>query len=350
MADGTKPLEAWSRRRWLATMGTVAATSMGAASGTGVAATASSPTSPASLPSWRDGPTRDAVRKLLAQVTQEGSSAHVPVADRHAVFALDGALMPERPSGVFLQLRTALGNAMRTRPELIGQPDVQALLSGDLSWFASRGGARTAWELMADLHEGLSVDRMVFEVAQFLELAEHPTLKRPFRSVAYPPMLELLSALREAQFTCWLVTTGPMAYARGVGGAMFGMRAPQCIGSRLATRLDLSLERSRLVYTGRLESVNDREQRPAHIDLHLGQRPVLAVGSIGSASDLAMLRYSQERNGPSLQCLVHHDDAEREFAYDEADGASLGMARRYGFQVISMRRDWASVFAPVAGG
>lgn len=344
MEHGTKTFEAWSRRRWLgatsALVGSVmASTAQGASS-----------TATASLPSWREGPAREAVLTMLNKVVQEGSTTYVPPADRHAVFALDGALIPEKPLGVFLQLRTALGSAMRTRPELAGQPNVQALLDGDVAWFVTRGGTRAAYELMADLHEGLSVDRMVYEVAQFLNLADHPTLKRSFRTVAYQPMLELLAALREAQFSCWLVTAGPLAYARGVGGAMFGMRAPQCIGSRLGTRLDLSLERSRLVYTGRLESLNDRDQRPAHIDLHIGQRPLLTVGSVAAAADLAMLRYGQERNGPSLQLLVQHDDAEREFAYEEPDGASLGMARRYGFQVVSIKRDWASVFAPMVGG
>jgi hypothetical protein len=36
---------------------------------------------------------------------------------------------------------------------------------------------------------------------------------------------------------------------------------------------------------------------------------------------------------------VDQDAPERECSYDERDGASLGAARRYGFTVISIKRD-----------
>jgi hypothetical protein len=50
-----------------------------------------------------------------------------------------------------------------------------------------------------------------------------------------------------------------------------------------------------------------------------------------------------------LRLLLHHDDAEREFAYDRDFALSplaeaLDHAADYGIRVVSMKDDWATVF------
>jgi hypothetical protein len=64
-----------------------------------------------------------------------------------------------------------------------------------------------------------------------------------------------------------------------------------------------------------------------------------------------MLDYVLGGTGPSIALLVDHDDAEREYAYEgragsfDTDGSLVDEARRLGCTVVSMRRDWATVFA-----
>ncbi len=42
--------------------------------------------------------------------------------------------------------------------------------------------------------------------------------------------------------------------------------------------------------------------------------------------------------------LVHHDDAEREFAYDEGAEKALAAAKANGWTVVSMKEDFRTVF------
>ena len=49
------------------------------------------------LPSWNDGPAKEAILAFIARVTQEGSSDFLPLAERIAVFDNDGCLWPENP-------------------------------------------------------------------------------------------------------------------------------------------------------------------------------------------------------------------------------------------------------------
>ena len=102
---------------------------------------------------------------------------------------------------------------------------------------------------------------------------------------------------------------------------------------------------------GELNSFDDREVKPQNIGLHIGRRPILAFGN--SDGDLAMLRYTKAGPGARLALLVHHDDAEREFAYDRDFKLSplteaLDKAAEYGITLVSMKRDWKTVFGGAA--
>lgn len=57
-----------------------------------------------------------------------------------------------------------------------------------------------------------------------------------------------------------------------------------------------------------------------------------------------MLRYSQGREGRSLQLVIDHNDDVREFAYAEDDNASLNAAKENDWIVISMKDDWSQIY------
>ena len=96
-----------------------------------------------------------------------------------------------------------------------------------------------------------------------------------------------------------------------------------------------------------LNNFDDREAKALNIGLHIGRRPLLAFGN--SDGDLAMMRYAKSGSGARLALLLHHDDAEREAAYDREFRISplaeaLDRAEDYGITVVSMKRDWKVVF------
>jgi len=59
----------------------------------------------------------------------------------------------------------------------------------------------------------------------------------------------------------------------------------------------------------------------------------------------AALEYSKGRVWRSFQLLINHDDETREYAYAEKDNFSLDAAKKNGFTVVNIKRDWQTVFA-----
>jgi hypothetical protein len=82
--------------------------------------------------------------------------------------------------------------------------------------------------------------------------------------------------------------------------------------------------------------IDDGPGKPVHIWARVGRLPLLAAGN--ADGDIAMLESSR------LSVLVHHDDGEREFAYDGGAERALAAAAERGWTVISMRDDFAEIF------
>ena len=128
---------------------------------------------------------------------------------------------------------------------------------------------------------------------------------------------------------------------------VYGIPPEQVIGSSNKTALEMRDSRPVLMKLAELRSFDDREEKVVNIHMHIGRRPILAFGN--SDGDLAMMRYALSGAGARLALLLHHDDAEREFAYDREFRLSplaeaLDHADDYGFTVVSMKQDWKTVF------
>jgi hypothetical protein len=129
---------------------------------------------------------------------------------------------------------------------------------------------------------------------------------------------------------------------------VYGIPREQVIGSSAKLRYDVTDSGGvSLMKLPELNSFDDREAKPLNIGLHIGRRPVLVFGN--SDGDLPMIRYAKSGRGPRLALLLHHDDAEREAAYDREFRLSplaeaLDKAEDYGITVVSMERDWKEVF------
>ena len=105
-----------------------------------------------------------------------------------------------------------------------------------------------------------------------------------------------------------------------------------------------------LVRQPKVHFIDDGPGKPVGINEYIGRRPVLAFGN--SDGDFQMLEWTTAGTGTRLGLLVHHDDAEREVAYDRdspvgklAKGLDEGPAR--GWLIVSMKDDWNSVFKPL---
>jgi hypothetical protein len=156
----------------------------------------------------------------------------------------------------------------------------------------------------------------------------------------------LLQYLRANGFKTYICSGGGVDFMRVVSQEFYGIPPEQVIGSSMKKTFHFAPQGCYLERTGKLSEINDKEEKPVNIDLQIGIKPLLAAGNERTGGDIAMLTYSKSRKGPSLQLLVNHNDAKREFSYEEADNASLKNAADHGWTVISIKDDWNQVFAP----
>ncbi|MFC4628161.1 haloacid dehalogenase-like hydrolase [Promicromonospora alba] len=297
------------------------------------------------LPSWRPGPTRDAVLGFLADASS------IPPEDRVAYFDNDGTLWCERPTYVQYEFfLDALRRRVHGDPALAEEAEFRAVLAGDASAVGEIGLERVALAL-AGLFRGISPGAFTREVRAFLRSGTHPTLGRPLSDLRYGPMLELVEALRGLDFTVGVVTGGGTEFVRSVSEELYGVPPERVVGTMIAYDLEEDAHgRPALRRTGRvLGDVNEGAAKVTNIQTQLGRPPVLAAGN--STGDTQLLEWAAAAEGPHLSLLVDHDDPDREFAYaSEAQSFAAGepittTARRLGWTVISMKDDWASVFA-----
>lgn len=307
------------------------------------ACTAPAPVDP--LPSWNEGPTKQGILDFVAKVTTPGSADFVPEAERIAAFDNDGTLWQERPTVEVVFLLTRLKAMAEADPRLMRDPAVKAALARDKEYF-HEAGMPAILELFNLVYGGRSQDEFVAEARAFLAEARDPANGKKFTELTYQPMLELLAFLRAKGFQTWICSGGTREMIRLVSDTLYGIPPERVIGSAVQLTWKEQDGTWILWREPHLLTMNDKEGKPVNLNLALGRAPILAAGNEGGHGDIAMLTYSSQRPGPSLQLIVNHDDAARETAYQEPDSGSLKAAAAGKWTVISMKNDWRTVYRP----
>ncbi|MFM9106283.1 MAG: HAD family hydrolase [Chloroflexota bacterium] len=299
------------------------------------------------LPSWNDGPAKQAILGFVASVTAEGGPGFVPAEDRVAVFDNDGTLWAEQPA--YTQALFALDEVRRlapAHPEWSGSEPWDSVLSGDPKRIAalSKDDLVTVFGVATT---GMTVDEYAANVAAWVGAATHPVLKLPIAGTVYQPQLELLDYLEANGFATWIVSGGGVDFMRVFAEDAYGIPPERIIGSATAVEFRDIDGAPTLVKLPELGIYNDKEAKPVNIYQSIGKRPVLACGN--SDGDRQMLEYTAAGDGSRLMILVHHDDAAREFAYDREGhvgrlDAAWDEAVARGWTVVSMKDDWATIF------
>jgi hypothetical protein len=300
---------------------------------------------PDPLPSWQDSPVKAAIVASVQQATTEGGAGYIPPRDRIATFDNDGTLWCEQPLGQGVFIVDQLKAQLEATPALATQPVIVAILEGDKDYFAQPDALAELVQVLGALSANMPQAEFDRQAVAFLETATHPQFNVHYTEMGYLPQVELLTYLRANGFQTWICSGGGIDFIRLLSEAMYGIVPQQVIGS--------SLEKDYRQVNGEgviwrlpdIDLVNDKEGKPVGIDRAIGQPPVFACGNVRSGGDIAMLTYSQSAPYPSFQLLINHDDAVREFAYSEPDNASLNAARQNGWQVVSMKTDWKTIFS-----
>lgn len=302
------------------------------------------------LPSWNDGPAKLAITTFVERVTTEGSPDFVPVEERIATFDNDGTLWVEQP--VYFQVAFAFQRikAMAAdHPEWNDKQPYKAVIEGDEKALAATG-EKGLLEVVAATHAGMTTDEFSGWVLDWTKTDQHPRFKRPYIELVYQPMLEVLGYLRANGFKTFIVSGGGIDFMRPWTEKVYGIPPEQVIGSSGVTEFRLTEDgKPELIKTSKAQFVDDGPGKPVGIQQHIGRWPIIAFGN--SDGDLEMLQYVSGGPGARLALYVHHDDAEREYAYDRASlvgklDKGLDEASAKGWPVISMKRDWKQIFPP----
>src|SRR5215207_19456 len=304
------------------------------------------------LRSWNDGAALAAIRDFVARVTAEGSPEFLPVAERVAVFDNDGTLWCEKPMpielGFILQRLAAMAEQ---DPALRERQPWKAAYDRDYHWLGeviTKHYAGDDSELKVVLggvlqaFAGMDVEAYQVAAHGFLHQGRHPTLDRHFFRCGYKPMVELLEYLTANGFSCYIASGGDRDFMRPVTERIYGIPAERVIGTSNALRYEPDEHGGTIVYLAEPDYFNDGPTKPLRIWSRIGRRPVLAAGN--SNGDIEMLQFAGGPSRPGLSLLVLHDDPEREFDYVAGAERALEAARANGWTVVSVKRDWATVF------
>jgi len=299
------------------------------------------------LPSWQDGPTRQAITDFVAAVTTEEGPDFVPPSERIAVFDNDGTLWVEQP--MYVQLAFVL-DRLKTlapeHPEWQQEQPFKAALEGDTATVGD-AGLEGLMQLLMATHAGMTSVEFEQIASDWIAQARHPRFERPYTELVYQPMLELLSYLREHGFKTFIVSGGGVAFMRPWTERVYGIPPEQVVGSRIAQEYVVEDGEPALVRKAEIAFIDDKTGKPVGIQDHIGRRPILAFGN--SDGDYQMLEWTTAGAGRRLGLILHHDDAAREYAYDRNShfgklDKGLDDAASKGWVLVSMKTDWARVF------
>jgi phosphoglycolate phosphatase-like HAD superfamily hydrolase len=299
------------------------------------------------LPSWNDTAPKKAIVTFVERVTRQGSPEFVPEAERIATFDNDGTLWAEQP--IYFQLALALDRVKELaplHPEWKDQEPFSSLLKGDLKG-ALAGGEPAIFEIVTVTHSGMTTEEFEKIVRDWITTAKHPVTGRLYTEMVYQPMLELLAYPRANGFKTFIVSGGGIDFMRVFAERVYGIPPEQVAGSSGKLAFELRDGKPLLMKLPTLNFNDDKAGKPVGIQMHIGRQPIAAFGN--SDGDLQMLEWAKGGGGVRFALIVHHTDAEREWAYDRTSSIgrldkALDAAQAEGWTVVDMKNDWKTIF------
>ncbi|MEQ8286845.1 HAD family hydrolase [Thalassospira sp.] len=299
------------------------------------------------LSAWNEGTTKQAIVDFVTAVTTDGSADYVAPADRIATFDNDGTLWSEQP--MYVQLAFALDRVKQMapdHPEWAETEPYKSVLAGDLKGLAATG-EKGVLELVAVTHAGMTSDEFTKIASDWIATAKHPKTGKLYTEMVYQPMLELIDYLHDNDFKVFIVSGGGIEFMRPWTEKVYGIPAERVVGSSIKTEFKVVDGEPVITRQAALNFLDDKEGKPIGILNHIGKRPIAAFGN--SDGDYQMLQWATAGDGKRFGLIVHHDDADREVAYDRKSvfgklDKGLDEGPALGWTIVSMKNDWKQIY------
>jgi phosphoglycolate phosphatase-like HAD superfamily hydrolase len=188
------------------------------------------------LPSWNDGPAKEAILAFVKEVTDKSEPKYVPPEERIATFDQDGTLWVEHP--MYTQAMYCLERVPALaikRSELKNVEPFKTVLSGNREAMAKLS-MKDLEKILGATLTGMSVDEFSAEAKKWLATAKHPRWERLYTDLVYQPMLEVMQYLRANGFKTYIVTGGGQDFVRVYAEKVYGIPPEQVVGSAGGTK------------------------------------------------------------------------------------------------------------------
>jgi len=227
------------------------------------------------------------------------------------------------------------------------RPMYRAAAEKDLAWFApylNNERLPELLEMMLQAAAGETQREFESRITAWLETARHPRFKKPYKKMAFVPMLELLDYLPANEFRVFIVSGGGMDFIRLLSEEIYGVPSENVVGSNLKLSWEYRDGVPELVrQAGLVDPYCDGPGKPINIQLHVGRPPILACGN--TDGDVPMMEFAAASGKPYLNLLVKHDDDRREYDSDASAKIAQKTAKERNWTIISVKEDFKTVFA-----
>jgi phosphoglycolate phosphatase-like HAD superfamily hydrolase len=299
------------------------------------------------LPSWNDGPSKNAIINYVLDVTNKESENFIPIPERISTFDNDGTLWSEQPA--YFQMFFAMDRIKELavdHPEWKTEQPFKAALDNDMEALAEQGYKGLIQLLMVS-HTGSDSEEFNTSVKNWIQTAKHPTKEVSYDKLVFQPMLELLDYLRANNFKTYIVSGGGIDFMRAIVTEIYGIPEEQIIGSRIKTSFDYNNGDPRIIRLAEVENIDDKDGKPLNIQKIIGKKPVFAAGN--SDGDIQMLQWTDSNTFKSLKILVHHTDSIREWAYDRDShigrlDKGIEESKAKGWNLVDMKSEWKVIY------
>lgn len=293
------------------------------------------------LPSWNDNINKERIISFVNDASNPSGLLFVPEKERIAAFDLDGTIFCEKP--LYLQVQIAaerIYDLAEADPALREKEPYMSCWNRDLNYISDSANFLNM-NLLA--FEGQAEEEYKDYAMKFLTQKKNPDYNVPYIELFYEPMLELLKFLRDKKFKIFIVSGSPQEFIRAFSEDELDVEFDRVIGDTISVTFESS--DSQVVFIRKPEVVLPevlREGKAENIRMRVGRKPILAFGN--SNDDIAMLEYASSGALPYLSLTLHHDDAEREYAYDKGADKVLQDARENDWAIVSMKEDFKTIF------
>ena len=294
---------------------------------------------------WNEGDPKHRVLQFLSEVTHESSNKFVPVSERIAVFDNDGTLWCEKPLLAQLEFIKDQLTVRNNDPHIHGHDSAFNRIEQEIEHAVGQW-ANDITELSKHLLVGATVEQYSQTVLDWITQAKHRRFDCLFTTLCYSPMMEMLSLFRAHDFQCFIVSGGSTDFVRPWCESVYQVPKQNIIGSSLRTQLVEKTGKLILEYLPVPFYFDDGAAKVKSINRLIGKQPIAAFGN--SSGDVQMLRWTKQAKH-SIACLIHHTDEVREYKYSpdsilHEGPSTLTLAKKYGWCVVDMKKDWRQVF------